>query len=121
MPAGKGSDAEISDGGTKPGLLFISHGTSIILLVLYLAYLNFQLRTHPDLFRRKHHPGMPEEQEEQEEKKMNLIAAGFSSVSGISSMSSASYISYSLLVITIITAFCADYCRFSLSAWYRFY
>lgn len=70
-----GGDAPAPDDGTKHGLLVISRGTSIILLVLYLAYLNFQLRTHPDLFRRREHPGEPQEEEEQDDKEMNLPAA----------------------------------------------
>jgi Ca2+:H+ antiporter len=71
-PPGEGPSP---DDGTKHGLLLISRGTSIILLLLYVAYLNFQLRTHPDLFRHKMRPDEPEEEEEQEDKEMNLPAA----------------------------------------------
>lgn len=35
---------------TKDNILVLSHGTAIILLVLYVLYLNFQLRTHSFLF-----------------------------------------------------------------------
>jgi Ca2+:H+ antiporter len=69
-----GGEAPSPDDGTKHGLLLISRGTSIILLALYGIYLNFQLRTHPDLFRRKVRPDEPEE-EEMEDKEMNLPAA----------------------------------------------
>jgi Ca2+:H+ antiporter len=77
-----GHDKTSTDDDTKAGLLLISRGTSIILLLLYLAYLNFQLRTHPDLFRRRV-PGEAEA-EEVEEKKMNLPAAALALVSTLS-------------------------------------
>ena len=78
-PAKNGHDKANTDYDIKSGILWISRGTSIILLLLYLAYLNFQLRTHADLFRRKT-TGEAEEEEEVEEKKMNLPAAAFASV-----------------------------------------
>ncbi|PVG04062.1 putative VCX1-vacuolar Ca++/H+ exchanger [Serendipita vermifera] len=78
------------DDGTKGGLLLISRGTSILLLVLYVAYLNFQLRTHPDLFRPRASSG--DEEEEHEEQKMNLPASCLA-----------------LLGVTVVTSFCADY------------
>jgi len=90
-PAKNGHDKANTDYDIKSGILWISRGTSIILLLLYLAYLNFQLRTHADLFRRKT-TGEAEEEEEVEEKKMNLPAAAFA-----------------LLVIAVVTSFCADY------------
>ena len=72
----KGGDEPAPDDGTKPGLLLISRGTSIILLCLYLAYLWFQLRTHPDLFQNENEE--VQEEEEREEAKMNLPAAAIS-------------------------------------------
>lgn len=86
----KGGDDPSPDDATKPGLLLISRGTSIILLVLYLAYLWFQLRTHPDLFKDENEE--EQEEEEREEVKMNLPAAALS-----------------LLAVTLVTSFCADY------------
>jgi Ca2+:H+ antiporter len=77
-PTKNGHDKTSTDYDTKSGILWISRGTSIILLLLYLAYLNFQLRTHADLFRRKTTGEV--EEEEVEEKKMNLPAAAFASV-----------------------------------------
>jgi len=59
-------------------LLLISRGTAIILLCLYVAYLNFQLRTHPDLFKRRANADEQGEEEEAEDKEMNLIAAALS-------------------------------------------
>lgn len=45
---------------TKDNILVLSHGTAIILLVLYVLYLNFQLRTHSFLF---DPPRRPEDEE----------------------------------------------------------
>jgi len=72
---------------TKLGLLIISRGTAVLLLIVYVAYLFFQLKTHNDLFK------MPVDDEEgEEEPKMNIVSAGFA-----------------LLIVTVITSFCADY------------
>ena len=70
--------------GTSHGLLILSRGTSIILLLTYIGYLVFQLKTHAQLFE-------AETSEEEEVPSMDL-------------WSSAIW----LLVITVITAFCAD-------------
>jgi len=70
---------------TKGGLSIISRGTAILLLIVYVAYLVFQLKTHNYLF-------SASEDEEVEEAKMSTISAGSA-----------------LLVVTVITSFCADY------------
>lgn len=57
--------------GTLPGLLAISRGTSIILLIVYAFYLWFQLRTHAELFQAP----PSEEDAEPEKPKMNTAAA----------------------------------------------
>ncbi|KDE04304.1 Ca2+:H+ antiporter, variant [Microbotryum lychnidis-dioicae p1A1 Lamole] len=67
------------------GLLTISRGTAIILLVCYAFYLLFQLKTHAYLFED------PQDHEE-EEAKMNVTTAVAS-----------------LCIVTVITSFCADY------------
>lgn len=67
------------------GILFISRGTAIILLVIYIAYLIFQLKSHPYLFQ-------AEQEDEDEEAEMSVTAA-----------------IGALLLITVVTAFCADY------------
>jgi len=69
----------------QKGLLIISRGTAILLLVVYIAYLYFQLKSHAFLFK-------DEEEREPEAPKMNVAAA-----------------SISLLAVTVITSFCADY------------
>ncbi|SCV69525.1 BQ2448_2545 [Microbotryum intermedium] len=67
------------------GLLTISRGTAIILLVCYGFYLFFQLKTHAYLFE-------DPQAHEEEEAKMNVTTAVVS-----------------LCVVTVITSFCADY------------
>ncbi|TIA97065.1 hypothetical protein E3P94_03204 [Wallemia ichthyophaga] len=71
--------------GEHDGLLIISRGTALLLLLIYGAYLYFQLKTHAHLFDTT-------SEEEDEEPEMNTTAA-----------------CVALLVITVITSFCADY------------
>jgi Ca2+:H+ antiporter len=70
---------------TQNGLLTLSRGTAILLLFVYVVYLNFQLKTHNYLY-------VGEEEVEKTEAKMSTIAAASA-----------------LLVVTVITSFCADY------------
>ncbi|QRV72461.1 Sodium/calcium exchanger protein [Ceratobasidium sp. AG-Ba] len=79
------TDAPSGNENSREGLLFISRGTAIILLVVYVCYLIFQLKTHNDLF------ASAATEEEEEEAEMSVVSAGFW-----------------LLAITIITSFCAD-------------
>jgi len=79
------TQAHTGDPDAEAGLLVISRGTAILLLGVYVAYLFFQLKTHPDLFE-------PENKPEPEEQKMSVAAAAVG-----------------LLGVTVITAFCADY------------
>ncbi|WVO13902.1 calcium/proton exchanger [Cryptococcus depauperatus] len=67
------------------GLLILSRGTAIILLITYLGYLYFQLHTHTALFEAE------DEQEETETASMDQWSAGGW-----------------LVIITVVTAFCAD-------------
>jgi len=83
---------------TKRGLLIISRGTAVLLLIVYVVYLFFQLKTHKDLFKVL-------VDEEEEESKMNMVSAGFA-----------------LLIVTVITSFCADYLMASIKEtanWYN--
>lgn len=79
---------EVSDSSDRSlkGLLVLSRGTSVILLLTYFGYLYFQLRTHSGLFEAEN-----EEAEEMEVAEMDQWSAGTW-----------------LLIITVITAFCAD-------------
>ena len=67
------------------GLLVLSRGTSIILLITYIGYLVFQLKTHASLFEAE------QGDEEEEVPDMDQWSAGIW-----------------LLIVTVVTAFCAD-------------
>ncbi|KAN0059941.1 hypothetical protein ACQY0O_007914 [Thecaphora frezii] len=73
---------------TQAGLLFISRGTSLIMVGIYFLYLVFQLKTHAFLYE----AAEDDEDEEEEVPKMTPLAA----MTG-------------LAVVTVITAFSADY------------
>lgn len=79
------------DDKTFEGLLFISRGASLILLLIYALYLFFQLKTHAFLYE-----ALPEDQndldEEEETPQMSELAA----ILG-------------LLAVTVVTSFNADY------------
>ncbi|KAL5532807.1 hypothetical protein ACEPAF_4581 [Sanghuangporus sanghuang] len=81
-----------SDGAMMPardpsrkGLLAISRGTAILLLIVYVGYLIFQLKTHAHYFE-------TECEEETETPRMSVVAS-----------------CSSLLLSTVVTSFCADY------------
>ncbi|GAA5989108.1 hypothetical protein JCM10908_001161 [Rhodotorula pacifica] len=80
-----GLAAELGSKKDITGLLKLSRGTAIILLICYACYLFFQLRTHHYLFQDPN-------EEEEEEAKMNIYTA-----------------IGALVVVTVITSFCADY------------
>jgi Ca2+:H+ antiporter len=73
---------------TKENILVLSHGTAIILLILYVLYLIFQLRTHANLFDAEQAAG----DEDTEEPQMGPWAAAFV-----------------LVVVTVMVAICAEY------------
>jgi Ca2+:H+ antiporter len=74
---------------TKAGILFLSHGTAIILLILYVMYLFFQLRTHSSLFDAENQAADDDEEE--------VASMGPWPAAGV------------LVVITIMVAVCAEY------------
>jgi calcium/proton exchanger len=78
----------------QDNILILSHGTSIILLIIYVMYLYFQLRSHADLFEESNDAENAEggEGEEEEERLLNPVAA-----------------TVALIVVTILVAICADY------------
>lgn len=80
------------DGGAERGLLLISRGTAILLLVVYLAYLWFQLKSHAFLYHQhgdeeegsitsQQTPAPEEPEEEEEAPNMNLPSAAIAYVS----------------------------------------
>ncbi|KAG8908530.1 hypothetical protein FRB99_005890 [Tulasnella sp. 403] len=107
--SGEDSSPPAPDDGSKAGLLLISRGTSILLLLVYFAYLYFQLVSHQELFKSDFDDdcsmhqrpygsdaetaiGQPSVPEEPEEAQMSMVSA-----------------TVSLLAVTIVTSFCADY------------
>ncbi|KAK8237713.1 calcium/proton exchanger [Phyllosticta capitalensis] len=96
-----------SDKESEQHILVLSHGTAIILLILYILYLYFQLVSHAGLFlaypprrqedseaqRQEAAPAQEEEEEEGPEgKTLGPLAASFT-----------------LVVITVMVAVCAEY------------
>ncbi|KAL8726713.1 MAG: hypothetical protein Q9181_005951, partial [Wetmoreana brouardii] len=77
-------------------ILVLSHGTAIILLILYALYLFFQLKTHANLFDEESGPESREEGaregEQGEEHILSPWAAGVA-----------------LVIITVMVAVCAEY------------
>jgi len=84
-----------SNDDTEGNILILSHGTSIILLILYVLYLFFQLRTHADLFD-------AEAQADGEEEEVAVM--GPWAAAGV------------LIVVTIAVAVCAEYLVDSIDA-----
>ena len=87
----KSNDKEKED--TEKQILLLSHGTAIILLILYVLYLFFQLKTHASLFEGKKDDEDGESQQEPEEPQiLSPWAAGVA-----------------LIAITLCVAVCAEY------------
>ncbi|OCH90757.1 calcium/proton exchanger [Obba rivulosa] len=78
-------DCTRPDCDTLPGLLAISRGTAVVLLLVYIAYMIFQLKTHSSLFK--------------------LSAAGDVERPRMSPLVATS----GLVLAAVITSFCADY------------
>jgi calcium/proton exchanger len=83
-----------SEQSARDNVLILSHGTSIILLIIYVMYLYFQLRSHAYLFEESNdaETAEGEDAEEEEERLLNPIPA-----------------TVALIVVTILVAICADY------------
>ncbi|RDW88814.1 hypothetical protein BP6252_00846 [Coleophoma cylindrospora] len=79
-----------TSGNTDSNILTLSRGTAIILLILYVMYLVFQLRTHASLFDAETQP--LDDDAEAEEPQMSPIAAAIV-----------------LVVVTVLVAVCAEY------------
>jgi len=78
----------MNDSGAQDDKInILSHGTSIILLIIYIAYLIFQLKTHVDLF----------EEPEQEGEQEGAELLGPWSAGAV------------LVVVTLLVAICAEY------------
>lgn len=81
-----------SKSSTDDNILILSHGTAVILLILYVLYLFFQLKTHASLFDEEA-AGDGEEGGEQEE---GQILSPYSAT-------------VVLILVTVLVSVCADY------------
>ncbi|KAH8811971.1 Sodium/calcium exchanger protein-domain-containing protein [Xylogone sp. PMI_703] len=97
IPATLYSVLSSSDADSETNILILSHGTAIVLLVLYVLYLVFQLRTHASLFDAEH--AAADDDTEVEEPQMGPWAAAAV-----------------LIVITLLVAVCAEYLVDSIDA-----
>lgn len=68
-------------------VLQLSRGTSVVLLILYVLYLFFQLKTHTELFE-----DQSGQEEEEEEAQLSVYSAGAV-----------------LVFVTVLVSYCADY------------
>lgn len=88
----------------KESILILSRGTAIILLLLYILYLFFQLRTHKNLFNPEVKQASGDEEANAEEPEAEEAS--------ISAWSAAAV----LVGVTLIISFCADYLVDSIDA-----
>ncbi len=84
--------------GTHDEILILSHGTAVLLLILYVMYIVFQLKTHSELFDEVNSEEQGGEGEE-EEHILSPWAAGVA-----------------LCLVTILVAVCAEYLVDSIDA-----
>ncbi len=85
--------AQSPDEQTKDNILVLSHGTAIILLIIYVLYLVFQLRTHNDLFEQE--SGDTSDDDGTKEDKEPILTPWAAGVA--------------LVVVTIAVAVCAEF------------
>ena len=84
-----------NDSGSDDNIMVLSRGTSIILLIIYISYLFFQLKTHADLF----DDAEAQENEDESETLLGPWAAGVV-----------------LVVVTLLVAICAEFLVDSIDA-----
>ncbi|EAW08298.1 putative calcium ion transporter Vcx1 [Aspergillus clavatus NRRL 1] len=80
---------------TQKNILFVSHGTAIILLVLYVMYLYFQLRSHAEFFEAAQEELGPDSENQAEPEEEHILSPLAATVA--------------LIVVTVLVAICADY------------
>ena len=85
-----------TDSNEDNNILILSHGTAVILLLLYVLYLVFQLKTHSQLFDAEGEGGQNDEQDQddkqEEERVLPPPAAGVA-----------------LVLVTVLVAVCAEF------------
>ena len=84
-----------TDANQDKDILILSHGTSVILLILYVLYLFFQLKTHSNLFDAEGEGEQNGEQEEEEQEEGKILSAPAAGVA--------------LVLVTVLVAVCAEY------------
>ncbi|KAK2805755.1 hypothetical protein FQN51_009258 [Onygenales sp. PD_10] len=98
IPAALSAALTTSKSDSLANIKILSYGTSIILLILYIMYLYFQLRSHSDLFSSEpqNNGGAEsqnqEEEHEEEDRILNPWAAAVA-----------------LLIVTVCVSICAEY------------
>ncbi|KAF2089308.1 Calcium/proton exchanger [Saccharata proteae CBS 121410] len=97
IPATLYAALRTSKSSSEDHILVLSHGTAVILLILYILYLYFQLYSHSSMFDAEAQEG--EEDAPAEGQILNPIAAGIA-----------------LVVITVLVAVCAEYLVDSIDA-----
>ncbi|KAI4170386.1 MAG: hypothetical protein LQ343_005008 [Gyalolechia ehrenbergii] len=86
------SDAEDS---RQDNILILSHGTAIILLILYGLYLFFQLKTHAHLFDEESEPSSGGDNEDAEQHEVHILGPWAAGIA--------------LIIVTVMVAVCAEY------------
>ena len=85
-----------SDANQENNILILSHGTAVILLLLYVLYLFFQLRTHARLFDAEGEGEQDGEQGEQGEQEEGTVLSP--AAAGVA-----------LVLVTVLVAVCAEF------------
>ena len=93
IPAALSASMATSKTSAKETILLLSRGTAIVLLLLYMLYLFFQLKSHASLFDEEVVQGDEDDDDEEETTRvLKPVPAGIA-----------------LLLVTILVAVCADY------------
>ncbi|KAE8353157.1 Sodium/calcium exchanger protein-domain-containing protein [Aspergillus coremiiformis] len=84
-----------NEGSRHKNILILSHGTAIILLILYVMYLYFQLKSHAAFFEAATPDAENQDSDDVEDEEEHILSPWAASVA--------------LVVVTILVAICADY------------
>lgn len=105
IPAALYASLVRSTADSQDNILVLSHGTSVILLILYVLYLAFQLKTHANLFDEEEQSGAQDgnDNEGEEEQKEPAVLGPWAAA-------------VALLIITVIIAITAEFLVDSIDA-----
>lgn len=84
-----------SNADVKGNILILSHGTSIILLIVYVMYLYFQLKSHSDLFEGESGSSLEAQDQHDDEHDERILQPWAAGVV--------------LLIVTVAVSFCAEF------------